>query len=66
MELGIFLCVILISRKQHVELGDEGDHAPLKRDSNHETNCNTKETWWNKKQGHCKFQVFGIIEIHSN
>jgi hypothetical protein len=42
MELGILFCAILISRRQLVELGDEGDHAPLKRDSNHETNCKTK------------------------
>jgi hypothetical protein len=50
MELGILFCAILISR-----IRNEGDHAPLKRDSNHEMNCKTKETWWNKKQGHCKF-----------
>ncbi len=63
MELGILFCGILISRRQLVELGDEGDHAPFKRDSNHETNYKTKETWWNKKRGHCKFRVFGIVEI---
>jgi hypothetical protein len=35
MELGILFCTILISKRQLIELGDEGDLAPLKRDSNH-------------------------------